>query len=324
MCGLIYCKRHNSDKSVASMIGKRFRNQKERGTQGFGYVEIKNGIVTGEIRTQTEKEMLEHLTASTAEEILFHHRIPTSTPNFIESTHPIKVSHKSLKYNYYVIHNGIINNDNKLKEKHTKQGFSYNTEIKKKWITTQQTYIETLFNDSESLAIDFCLSLEKKKSMESEGSIAFIALQYEKTTGKAINLFFGRNGGNPLCIESNKEFLAISSESGKEIETDTLYQYNYETTEITSRDYDIGISDYSYKQIGYNTNNYNKQFNWYDYEEDDILSEYDDEIDYLKGQLKLAIEMRDYNEIMSIESQIEELQIMRREDEQKLQLQCNF
>lgn len=325
MCGLTYCKHLQSNKSAKNIIKKRYEKQKNRGTQGFGYVEIKNGIVSSEIRTQTEKEILSHLETSEAEEILFHHRTPTSTPNFIESTHPIKVSHKSLKYNYYVIHNGVISNDTELKEEHNKQGFNYITEITKKWVTSGNIYSETMFNDSESLAIDFCLSLEKNQPMKSKGSIALIALQFEKETGKAINLFFGRNYGNPLCLEKNNEFIAISSETGKEITANTLYCFNYETQEITQTPKDIGIREI--KPVTSYTFNYdsgyNKRigFNTYETEEEDYeYYDYDSEIEYIEEEMQKALNTSDYELYTDLETELQELKIMK-DSELKAQYQ---
>jgi len=327
MCGLIYCKHLQSNKSVKNIVKKRFEKQRTRGTQGFGFVEIKEGIVTSEIRTQTEKEALEHLKNSTASEILFHHRIPTSTPNFIESTHPIKVSHESLKYNYYVIHNGIISNDYELYEEHEKLGFNYHTKITKQWVTSGNTYSETMFNDSESLAIDFCLSLENNVPMKAKGSIAMIVLQYEKETGKTISLFYCRNHGNPLKVEKSKDFLAISSETGKEIEANTLYKLDYETLVISKEAKAIGVYNepkssytypYSYQKslAGFDTKD-KEDSKWVDeynynnsYEESEFESiDYADEIKYIKAEMKKAELQGDYELFMELETELEEMQI---------------
>lgn len=247
MCGIIHVKRRDG-KLANRLVLKRFEKQSSRGTEGFGYVEINNGIVGAEVRTQTEKAMKLKIAESKATEILFHHRTPTSTPNFVEATHPIYVSHKMLKYDYYVVHNGIISNDDELKKQHALKGFQYTTEIIKKWITKGKTYKLEMYNDSEALAIDFCLSIEQGLEMKAQGSIALVALQFTKKTRKAINLYFCRNIGNPLKIEQARDFMAISSESGKEIRNNILFRYNYATDVITEEDYRVGTYASSYER----------------------------------------------------------------------------
>ena len=254
MCGIIHVKR-NDGLMASKLVAKRFEKQKSRGTDGFGYIEINNGLVGAEVRATTEKEIMEKLKASTADEILFHHRYPTSTPNFIESTHPIKVSHKDLKYDYYVVHNGIINNDETLKAEHENDRFSYTTEIVKLWKTSGQTYKDTMFNDSESVAIDFALSIENGTEMKSEGSIAIVVLQVGKKSRKAIALYFGHNVGSPLKLESNGNFFAISSESGKELKTNMLGKFDYKLGTFTETEKKIGKS-------------YPQQYNGYGYDYD--------------------------------------------------------
>jgi hypothetical protein len=39
----------------------------------------------------------------------------------------MKVSNKMLKFDYYVVHNGMISNDEELKKEHEKLGFAYTT-----------------------------------------------------------------------------------------------------------------------------------------------------------------------------------------------------
>lgn len=251
MCGIIHCKKQNKNEKANKLVIKRFEKQRNRGTQGFGYVEIKSGIVVAEVRTQTEKEIMEKLEKSEADEIMFHHRLPTSTPNIIESTHPIRVFNNNLKYGYYVVHNGVIRNDEELREQHVKDGFEYTTELKKQFVTNKNIYSEVMWNDSEAVAIDFCQAIETSKKMTSEGSIAIVALQFEKDSGKVIALYFGRNEGNPLKIENDANFLSISSESGKDLKTNTLYRYDYSKNAISESKMTIGIYQTSLNSWGY-------------------------------------------------------------------------
>ena len=241
MCGIIHCKKTKEGKSVREELLQRYRKQKSRGQQGYGFIEMKRGYITGEQRSEEEDSIIKKIQKSHADEILFHHRYPTSTPNFIEATHPIYVSHKDLKYDYYVIHNGVITNDEELKEVQNKQGYKYTTELKKQYVTSKNVYQEIMWNDSEALAIDFAQAIETGKDIEARGSIAVIALQFTKNTKKALNLYYGHNHGNPLKIENNKSLFSLSSETGEDIETNVLFCYNYASNTITEVKKDIGI-----------------------------------------------------------------------------------
>lgn len=255
MCGILFSKRFDG-KLARKLINKRYQTQKTRGQEGFGFVEIQNGIVGQEFRSEEEKDIETCLKGSEAEEILFHHRFPTSTPNFVEATHPIRVSNKILKYDYYVVHNGIISNDSELKQKHNVMGFKYTTEMSKTYTTRGNVYEESMWNDSEALAIDFALAVETGKKMEAKGSIAIVALQFDKKTKKAVALYYGRNLGSPLKQEFNDAFLCLSSETGTLLMQNILFKFDYMTNTITESDMDIGIfNDYVYPSSGYNFHN---------------------------------------------------------------------
>jgi glutamine phosphoribosylpyrophosphate amidotransferase len=187
MCGIIHKKAVKG--MVKDDIAKLYELQKSRGTDGFGYLPIKNGKIGKLRQAETEKEIMAMLDKETANEILFHHRYPTSTPNFIEATHPIVVDNKNLTYKYYVVHNGVISNPEQLRQNHIELGFEYTTEMVKKYETKKQTYTyEPEWNDSESLAIDLALYFEHKQNeIESKGDMAFIAYKVEKNTEKIID-----------------------------------------------------------------------------------------------------------------------------------------
>ncbi len=336
MCGIIHCKKTDPSHKANKTIKKRYYSQKSRGTEGFGFVEIKNGVVIDVYRSETEAGIMKALDKSTADEILFHHRYPTSTPNFVEATHPIKVSHDSFLYDYYVVHNGIITNDERLREKHIKNGFVYTTEIVKAYITRKSTYSESaVWNDSEAMAIDFALSIENKKDMECVGSIALVALQVDKVTNKVIKLFWGRNNGNPLCMEDSKEMLCLSSQTGESIKDDLLFSYDYEKNELTSDKKDIGeyfgYRNYTPSNITPKTEDKDKdaedksvpspwnlpertQIGFKDrsneraLEENDYILDLKEEIDFQKGELKKARDACDYDKELDIEIELEGLE----------------
>ena len=232
---------------VVKSLLKRYEKQKNRGTQGFGYVTIKDGMVSEPRRQQFEYFIKEDLKKDdTASCVMFHHRFPTSTENFAEVTHPIVVDNKMLKNKYFVIHNGVMRNEDELKKKWVELGFVYTTDIKTvtaRTIGGKTTKEETTeaFNDSESFAIDLALVLDgKKKEIESVGSIAFICLETTKK-GKVVALHYGHNGGNPLVKEDNNAiFFLKSTGSGEDVPEDKIYSYFYATKQTIVKDIKIG------------------------------------------------------------------------------------
>lgn len=267
MCGIVHVKRKD-DKDALKMTWKRYISQKNRGTQGFGYVAVRKDKIMSVGRSALEKEIDDQIhKEENIDEVLFHHRFPTSTPNFAEATHPIFVSNDLLDYDYYVVHNGVITNDTKQKEEYDEMGFIFTTNIRHEYITRGTTYFDEQFNDSEAFAIDLALTLENKKpDMTSEGNIAFIAYQVNKKIGKVIRTFWGRNSGNPLVIDDNKAFISITSEgNGKVVEPDMLFCLDHITGYTTHEDKKIGksYSDYYAK-------------NSYKYKKEDDYSGYHD------------------------------------------------
>lgn len=225
MCGLCFVMRKDG-RSAIKQILKSYERQKSRGTQGFGYVAFNDGKIDDVARNSTEKGIYTSLNALSSEGVMFHHRIPTSTPNFKEGAHPIHVSSPRLKYDYYVIHNGVISNDDYLKKKHEALGYKYTTEMFKRevWMTRDEEYMETTvvtkYNDSEALAIELAEGIEANSNkIEAYGSIAFICIQATKDTGTnelvINNIYYGRNT-NPLMIDENSSYFKLSSENGRD------------------------------------------------------------------------------------------------------------
>lgn len=263
MCGILYVKRKSKEKASRTLV-KRFHHQSHRGKQGFGYISINKGKIKNLFRFEEEKDLLESLRDETSDEILMHHRFPTSTPNIAEVAHPISVKNKSLKSNYYVIHNGVLQNEDELKLKHEELGFNYTTfvvkretlEINKKQIVTKE---ETFFNDSESFAIDLALFLEgKQKDIESIGTISFICLETDKKNNIK-NIHYGHNTGNPLVLEENENMFVLKSEgNGKKLESDILMTLDYKTGKIVENNIDIG----SLYKTGFNASGSGEYSNW--------------------------------------------------------------
>lgn len=253
MCGIVHVKRFDG-KSAVKMAERRYRDQKERGTEGFGFVALNKGIVTKYLRSANEKPILDAMGQAIADEVLFHHRNPTSTINCWECAHPIKVSLPSLTYDYYVAHNGVIHNSDELKKEHDKEGIKYTSLLRQYWLSEADNVRSgvTKWNDSESLAIELAKSLDKSATSgiaNVKGSIAFLVIKVEKTTGKSVALFWGRNYMSPLQYSKSDEFLVITSTGkGTEVKPHTLYSLEYETGEYKEQSYLVGTAAY---QTGY-------------------------------------------------------------------------
>lgn len=215
MCGIVYVKRKDGRAAYKAVL-KRYRHQKARGQNGFGYVAIKDDKVVSYQRASTEHEIVKLLEKETAPEIMFHHRYPTSTPNIEEAAHPILVENDMLQHQYFVLHNGVIKNTKELREAHYKLGIEYTTEIMKGFIavSTQKQYTtEIEWNDSESIAVETALAMEGlKKTIDTEGAAAVVGVQ---TRGdQVVNRFFYRNDNHPLMFNEDKVMVTLTSLGG--------------------------------------------------------------------------------------------------------------
>jgi glucosamine 6-phosphate synthetase-like amidotransferase/phosphosugar isomerase protein len=248
MCGIVYRKSF-IDHNVAQDVLHMYKNQRSRGTEGFGFYIPK----TNKLKHETiEKNMVRLLKKTSTTEMLFHHRMPTSTDNVMNACHPFRVVVDNTEY--VVVHNGYLFNEDNLKDKHEKLGYKYSS-----------LQPDKRFNDSEALAYDIALYLAgKQKKLYAEGAIAFIATENGRT-------HFGRNNGSPLVCHINDKFLTIRSEGrGASVKTNTLYTFeNGKTSEKK-----LNIPEYSYsyewKPVPtYDPNNYTKYSATY--EEDDYV-----------------------------------------------------
>ncbi len=213
MCGIIaYIPKHK-DAVAGLKILNQFQDQKDRGIQGFGLIEIAKEGVAIKRATETTKAILD-LYQSKAPIGIFHHRQPTSTPNKMSQTHPILVSHKELKHDYYICHNGVISNDHALHLRHTGDlGYAYTTEREQGKTTMGYQTAYRTFNDSEAFAIELARFLEGiTEKMDIEGSAAFIALRADKKSHEPLALMYGRDDHNPLDFLETKDGILIASD----------------------------------------------------------------------------------------------------------------
>jgi len=247
MCGIIHVRTKKKGRTIEKVLDQ-YNNQKTRGSEGFGFcaIDVVNETVSHQRNAyweRTKKELKEF----GAPEIMFHHRFPTSTINIKECAHPIKVKNKELKHVYYVVHNGIIRNDDELKTKHEKLGYVYNTEVTTKYHANGVEYDgNSHYNDSEALAVELARFTEGKSTdIKAKGSIAFIMLECNHK-GKPIKLHYGRNWGNPLKVhESDKEFMLSSEGKGTLIPIDEWNEYDYASSQTRTMKVDIGDNGYN-------------------------------------------------------------------------------
>jgi len=199
MCGLIGWVSKNNDTSTykaSDYVAEQFEDQKARGVRGFGIVEIAEDGFVRIMRAKDEMKMMIDLRLSRARHILLHHRAPTSTENIVDQTHPIIVINDELKYEYAVMHNGVISNTSTLKEEHNKMGYEYTTEYEGTRYGTGP--VTTMFNDSETFAVEIARFLENKsKEIKTQGPAAFIIAKMKD--GYIDSIIIGTNGINPMA-----------------------------------------------------------------------------------------------------------------------------
>lgn len=257
MCGLLFIR--NREGKACKAIQRRFRQQKERGVNGFGYLTVKNGMIEHVARSTNENGIMDALKKETSNTILFHHRTPTSTENYEEVTHPFFISDERFKHDYYIIHNGVISNWEVLYEKYKKDGYRFLTEMKEYSSVAFPNIENSLYefdeeikiNDSETLAINLAQYFEgMTDTIEARGTIAFIAVKATKD-GKVLELIYGHNGGNPLTLEKDKTVFALRSKGGKDLPVDIMYFMDWNTGDTVEKEVKIG--EFYGRRTGFNT-----------------------------------------------------------------------
>jgi len=240
MCGIIYAKNLIDNHPVNNLVKILYENQKDRGQQGYGFVGL-NAEQIGTYRATDEEGIMKYLNGYQYDEIIFHHRLPTSTKNTLKTTHPFVVEIDDKKY--YFMHNGTIQNADKLKEKHLKEGIAYSS------IEGED------FNDSEALAWDFCLWLnDKQEKMEAEGFVAFVCVEIDKKTNRAEKLYFYRNERAQLKIYKDSTLLLLASEGNYTLlEKNWLCFWDYQKRQLCKyRSLDIPSPEiFSFNQYAY-------------------------------------------------------------------------
>ncbi len=233
MCGIVYAHSFLGE-SVAENIIQTYKGQRTRGHDGFGFYLPQLDRLTHNTR---EGRTLSLLNRTITNEIMFHHRYPTSTVNTRKGCHPYSTKNFFPDHSYVLVHNGVLRNEDVLRRKHEDFGVKYVSDVKQ---ALPSGVVQDKYNDSESLLWEVALFLEGyKDSMDAIGTIAFIVCQLDKDK-KPVALYFARNSGNPLKIQYTKTGLSLSSAGeGREIPQDVLHRFDYATREITTQPLDI-------------------------------------------------------------------------------------
>ncbi len=222
MCGIISVKNLVDDKPVNHLVKFLYFNQKERGQEGYGFVGL-NASRLDTYRATTEAGFLGFLDAYPYDEVILHHRLPTSTENTIAATHPFVLKRHGKVY--YFLHNGVIGNSAELQARHARRGLPYaSLDVR------QQS-----FNDSEALAWEFILWLTgEEKSVRAQGSAAFLCLEVEGKSNKAQRLYFYRNASAALRVYRDKTVLVVTSEGnwGLPVKPGKVWYYDYASRKI--------------------------------------------------------------------------------------------
>lgn len=253
MCGIIYVSRKNG--AAAKTALKRYIKQQDRGSNGFGVVAWNASGLTYK-RFMHEADMRTAVKLLPHENILLHHRFPTSVVNLPETAHPIRVKNRELSNEYYLLHNGHISNDMELHEKHLALGYRYSTEIETRYVVQKRLYYGSAsWNDSEALGIELARAIEGKSTkVDAKGAIAYMILQVKR--GKPIALYYGTNGGNPLTRLQKNDITIIASEGYAPIAANIGYRLDLATQTETQSGISLisqpathsrGYSDTEYK-----------------------------------------------------------------------------
>lgn len=289
MCGIIY----TEGKKALSRAINQYHYQKDRGTDGFGAVLIYKDGSYQIVRDEAEKSFLGSLKRENSKNlhaVMMHHRLPTSTDNEIEQTHPIETTIEGVTY--LTVHNGVISNTNELKNSHYEQGLFYSTKIKTIRKTRKRRTVTYNWNDSESLGIELALYFSGRvNQIKAKGSIAFITAVIKK--GKVTKIYFGRNKRNPLEISRKKDRILIASdiqETCFDIDERTIKEKDLKTLKLKDTRYSLPVSVPEYS-FGYNYHFWDDYNDYYQTKELNKFYQSDYEPDYiemLKSDIKEA------------------------------------
>jgi glucosamine 6-phosphate synthetase-like amidotransferase/phosphosugar isomerase protein len=213
MCGIIASIHRSKEDNEfqKEFLLEQYDEQSHRGSRGFGLIEAdEKGVLVH--RSKSELKTVYDIMRAKKNMLVFHHRLPTSTTNEKDQTHPIYITNGELKHDWLVIHNGVISNANELRKIHENDlGYVYTT--LQETVSQYTKAVLEKFNDTESFAIELVRFIEgRSDEINIDGSAAFIALRLNKKNKKPLELYWGTNGRNPLKYEEEDRHLTIASE----------------------------------------------------------------------------------------------------------------
>lgn len=245
MCGIIASLSKVPTKDHVEKIKKQYEEQRNRGTQGYGFVGVDAENKVIHARFVSEGEVLAELDRLPAmKSIIFHHRIPTCNMNVVPANHPLFIaSKKNLYHKYFIVHNGHIGNSDALREIHEKEGFTYKSTIE--WYykgDKDKVYAE--HTDTESLGIEMAKYIEQKSShVKCKGGAAIFMLEIDRENNP-IN-FYAFRQTNPIKWFRNQNGIFLASEAkGVELDEKKLFRINLETLKVSQREAEL--TSYSY------------------------------------------------------------------------------
>lgn len=262
MCGIV-ARFGGKPENIVDDVWRVFTKQEGRGSDGFGFIALKDGKIIRKSRRTHEggiKDDLDKAVYSAPDCVLFHHRFPTSTINVAESAHPLPIDLKGWRNKYYILHNGVVSGED-MSEIH-KAGYQFKSRVDE--ITYYRVgkklyeHIEdSNVNDSETLGFYIAQLLEGQRTdIPMTGAIACLMLQENKET-KQCTLYAMRNHMNPLKVQRHKKELLVSSENdgGAELPAHKIHVLDWKT---------LRFHEYSDTYIGKGIMGYqNSPYSWH-------------------------------------------------------------
>jgi hypothetical protein len=247
VCGIIASISKAPTRDNAVKVKKQYLEQKNRGTEGYGFVGVDENNKVIHIRATQEGEILAELDRlPPMKTIIFHHRIPTCNMNAVAANHPLFItSKKNLEHKYFIVHNGMISNSGTLREYHEKEGFRYRSTID--WFyKDDEKKIYSEHTDTESLGIELAKLIEQKSShLKCKGGAAVFMLEIDKKNNP-LN-FYAFRQTNPIKWFRNQNGIFLASEAkGAELDDRKIFRINLETLKVTTRPAELA----TYSHIG--------------------------------------------------------------------------
>jgi predicted glutamine amidotransferase len=221
MCGIIGFIGRTGGEPAQDFIMDQYQEQHARGQKGFGLIRATKDSVIVKRAVEPVKALLD-ISRAPESVLIFHHRMPTSTDNTMDQTHPMFISQDDLTHDYYIVHNGVIRNAQEMFKEHTEVlGYTYRT-----FKDSPSAYYHK-FNDSESFAIELARVIDgKQDTVRTLGSMAYMGLKVDKKTKRPVSAFWGTNGGNTLTWDETPSGLAIASELAYGYESEKTIYYS--------------------------------------------------------------------------------------------------